>query len=1072
MPFSADDIQASVEKLVLSSIRRPYDTLGTRRVDISFNDVQEAAAGVFLLVTSAPFYVAFLGARSLLELVQAESILVGELLAAIEATGRKVFPIKDLTPLNNASAALFDLEAAVGQRSQSFKTIENIPAYQRFKSNLDQFLSTAGSNIKANGLIVQTPQEARAAIPDLVAALKSSHTELARRAAVLAAALDDYAKVNLPALAAAGVISRTRRLVQQHAQTLEGLGEKERLSVIRPIVLDLLSSKAVVKTYGSFAAPSTVLVVTGTGTPYSDAFRPANGAQVLGDRMGPFAVVSGKNTLDLRFDAPATAKIVGTVTSIAQVNGYKAQFNRAAGSFITDGVGVGDIIYVTSGLNTDSRWMILSVMANALQAMGSVIPQADGISAVEVWATSTESIPLALSYVASIEGSAREMFNPVIGVSDTLTLIFNGTPLVLTFNSGSQTAQQIVIALNAQIAFAGLAALATSEAYLSPLRFDGVVDVTVVGVTGTFTLQIGKLDGLGISTSDLVQIISGPNAGLVVPITVVPGVPVTYVRGDDPTLVAATGVRIQIGPAGRKIRVKLRNPAAALAGAQTLSVGSDSLSAATSLIFGFPIGATFTSRPTRAMELVTDLNSKTTRGQATRVLTPITTAITARSKPDNVSAAVLYYFRGQGDVVASPSAITVTIAAGGLLSAGVQVGDVLALRSGAAPDSIWTITSVTDTALAATGVLTTTSATALDIEVGPSITSPTGRLLQITSGPNNGDYTVVGIGAVPFDLLLDGALPVFKDGFTQPVFFSASLNAEYIQVSSKNITTASRVTMNGAAASTLSTLVPLSAGGTTVWLKPPVIPGDLRTGDFLDVYPSDYKTPSDSFGIILVDKAGEVIQLDHAIDSTMSWVFGDQPPPFARLRSGRVFDYSMLQAQLTAWGALAVNKPAFFVDLNRFLNPLLVSENPTDVQISDAKMRVLSLAAVLNAAGAALANTSSDVTIEMALESYNVDPVPEVDTLFQSFKEKGSDRAIDLLTEGQFTSFFGLSLDGASYSGDMQEKMRLVARTDLPVRKVDRDDASASRHVAEVQDTDYEYSKDDIDDVQIDPPVD
>jgi hypothetical protein len=50
--------------------------------------------------------------------------------------------------------------------------------------------------------------------------------------------------------------------------------------------------------------------------------------------------------------------------------------------------------------------------------------------------------------------------------------------------------------------------------------------------------------------------------------------------------------------------------------------------------------------------------------------------------------------------------------------------------------------------------------------------------------------------------------------------------------------------------------------------------------------------------------------------------------------------------------------------------------------------------------------------------------------------------------------------------------MRLVARQDLPVRKVDRDDAHTSRQTAEVVDVDYEYSKDDIDDVQIDPPVD
>jgi hypothetical protein len=258
----------------------------------------------------------------------------------------------------------------------------------------------------------------------------------------------------------------------------------------------------------------------------------------------------------------------------------------------------------------------------------------------------------------------------------------------------------------------------------------------------------------------------------------------------------------------------------------------------------------------------------------------------------------------------------------------------------------------------------------------------------------------------------------------------------------------------------------------TTWFKPPSIPTDLRPGDHLDVYLSDYKTPSDSFELILVDKAGGVVQLDHPISSTTSWVFGDQAPPFARLRSGRVFDYSILQTQLTAWASLPVNKPAFFVELNRFLNPLLVSTNPTDAQLHDARAFLLTMASVLSTAGAALMSSPEAATLEAALEGYLVEPVPEVDTLFKSFKEKGSDRAVDLLIEGQFTTFFGLSLDGASYAGDMQEKMRLVARQDLPVRKVDRDDASTSRQIAEVEDVDYEYSKADIDDVQIDPPAD
>jgi hypothetical protein len=1072
MTFSADDIQASVEKLVLSSIRRPYDTLGTRRVDISFNDIQEAAAGVFLLVTSAPFYIAFLGAQQLLELIKTEEEIILALLDAIDATGRKVFPIKDLTPLNNASAALFELEAAVGRRSQSFKTIETTPAYQQFKNNLDLFLSTAGANIKAGGVIVQTPQEARSNIPSLLASLKSSHAELVRRATVLASAMDDYAKVNLPALAAAGVIARARVRVQQHAQTLEGLGETERLSVLRPIVLDLLSSKAVVRKYGSFAAPTTLLTLNGVGNPYSDAAHTANGGSVVGDVMGPFALTSGVNTIDLRLDAVTAAKVVGSVDTIVQVNGYKASFNRASGSFVADAVAPGDVVYVTSGLNTSTRWTVLSVATNTLQAMGTVLPQADSVTAVEIWPAVTESIPLALSYVASIEGSVREPFLVVAGQSDLVGIGINGAQISASLTAGSKSAQQVATAINSAISGAGLATVAVAEPYLSPLRFDGIVDLSVVGSTGTFQLQVGTLNNLGVTVGDLLQVLSGPNAGLVLPITAVAAVPTTNVTADGFGLVADTGVRIQIGPVGRKVRVRFLSPAAALTGVSTLSCSADPTAAGAGLLLGFPSGATFTSRRTRATELVNDFNSKSTRGRADRILTSVASTALGRSKPENVSAIVLYTFRGHGDVVAVPGSVTVTVALGGLLAAGVMAGELLVLRTGADPDSTWAITSVTDTVLVATGG-STTSGLGLEIEVGPHLSSVAGRLLQITNGPNAGEYTVTGTtGSVPFDLLLEGALPFFRDTFSQPVLFGASLYKETIQISSKNATTASRVTANGFGLSAISSTTPLVGGGTTTWLQLPAIPGDIRIGDFLDTFLNDYKMPTDSFMILSVDASLKVIELDHALNSTVPWTFGDKAPPFARLRSGRAFNYTVLQTRLFSWASLPANQPAFFTDLSRFLNPLLVGENPTDVQVNDAKTHLLGLAGFLSIEDAALVGANAASTLESILEDYVVEPVAEVDTLLRSFKEKGSDRATDLLTEGQFTTFFGLSIDGASYSGNMQEKMREVARLDLPVRKVDRDDASSSRQLAEVEDVDYEYSKDDIDDVQIDPPVD
>src|ERR1700689_2124007 len=112
--YSDDEIPPSISSMVLSSISRPIDTLGVMRTDVTFSDVQEAAAGVFLLVQEAPFYVAYLGAQRIVESIAAEATLLSQLITAIQATGRSVFPITDITPLANATTALVNLQAAVG----------------------------------------------------------------------------------------------------------------------------------------------------------------------------------------------------------------------------------------------------------------------------------------------------------------------------------------------------------------------------------------------------------------------------------------------------------------------------------------------------------------------------------------------------------------------------------------------------------------------------------------------------------------------------------------------------------------------------------------------------------------------------------------------------------------------------------------------------------------------------------------------------------------------------------------------------------------------------------------------
>ena len=69
------------------SIRYPADRLGTWRQDVTFSDVQEAAAGMFILYPLAPFYALLLESKRVLELVRNEASVVGQLKAMVGALG-------------------------------------------------------------------------------------------------------------------------------------------------------------------------------------------------------------------------------------------------------------------------------------------------------------------------------------------------------------------------------------------------------------------------------------------------------------------------------------------------------------------------------------------------------------------------------------------------------------------------------------------------------------------------------------------------------------------------------------------------------------------------------------------------------------------------------------------------------------------------------------------------------------------------------------------------------------------------------------------------------------------------
>jgi len=258
----------------------------------------------------------------------------------------------------------------------------------------------------------------------------------------------------------------------------------------------------------------------------------------------------------------------------------------------------------------------------------------------------------------------------------------------------------------------------------------------------------------------------------------------------------------------------------------------------------------------------------------------------------------------------------------------------------------------------------------------------------------------------------------------------------------------------------------IGQAGRTFYFRLPKKVNALSVDDLLLLYATQYNIPSATIVITKIEE--DVLTLDQSIESDVSWLMTPTATvPYAKLRSGHTFDYDAFKEALEAWLEGTPQQEAFFTDLNRFINPLISNTNPTAVAINDAENKVKDLAKKLTLTFAAA--YGGTLPLEDTLDNLVVGHQPTVDALIRSFREKGCDRAVDLLLGGQFQVFFALDHDDSSYAGNMQKAMRDVVHNDLPMGKIDRKDARRSRLLSTTEDIDPEYNLDDAEQAVADP---
>lgn len=1015
--YTDDEVNSAVAKIVRSTISHPSGILGNRDTQTTFNELQEAAAGVFVLYYNAPFYCIKLGTTRLVDYAQAQDQTLAQLIDAVQATNHLVTPIKDISSLANANAALEALGSAVSKRKDGFQDITQVAAYVRYSKSINQFVQDGGGNIKTvqtdpstgvtTSSVNDTPAGARSKIPGLVTSMQSQQQDLISRVGQLANAWADYSAMNLLQNTAQGVISRASDVLKGHYDAMAAQDENTRLTNLRAVMLDLLAQQPIVAKYGAALAPGEFVPVNGHGKRYSDDTNLSTPAAITCDIQGPYAITAAN------------------------------QFIR----FTIDGGAYFDF-------------------------------------------------PLPIGMIASISGTLTEPYT----IIDDATLAANNKVSVLFDdpNAASPTTVSITLSAGGSLSSTALAAEINAELVgidlicersFYPLRFHSLVTTEDLGGNNArFRLLGGSLAGLGVKVGDELDIITGADAGSTWTINFVDpaGLYMEGLGAETITpVVLPDDIEVKVGPAARALSLQDTNADASLNMRRTIRIlNTDTASSNGAATLGWIPGMESRSRPIAAKDLAKNISLSSTAITASAVFQVTHYSGRARADAANAGIVVLSKLQAEGSITDGYSVVFTPVA--GVDLSVVHIYDHIVVRSSNTLADVnveGLITGLTATTISAS-MSSSITAGEVGIEVGPGLIFHFGDILNVTAGNNQGRYPVresQGVGTTcSLEVPIENPLPIPLDG-ASPAVFHVDFGAEYVSFQSRLKQVSSRVQIDNAPASLganyffYSSSLPSSTYGTTAFLQFDQWPAAVEASDLILIYQTDLAVVARTFEVVDATSGANlrVLKISPEIESTADYDFSAnlKNPPFARIRVAKVADYATLKAGLDTWLAAPQQQTQFFRDLARYLNPVLLNSNPTNAEVNMAVNQLQQLRSSLTSMNAALAVYTAPIE-------------PAVDALLSSFRDKGSDRAIDLLLSGQFSAFFGLDMESTSYAGALTKSTRALVATDLPIRKTDRTKLNGQVSIGVIpNEKDFEFSADDADspdtpDIPVGPNID
>jgi hypothetical protein len=218
-------------------------------------------------------------------------------------------------------------------------------------------------------------------------------------------------------------------------------------------------------------------------------------------------------------------------------------------------------------------------------------------------------------------------------------------------------------------------------------------------------------------------------------------------------------------------------------------------------------------------------------------------------------------------------------------------------------------------------------------------------------------------------------------------------------------------------------------------------------------------------GDILYIFDGVSAETEHVItdieDSNSLLIFSPPLPTITAIQSFRILsissvEYKKLDVSLIDWEDWRRSTIDYLVfldstlELDRVINPLLSNKNPSYGQCLQAQTKLQNLYEIL-------------INLSNILVNFEIASVSRIDSGLKMLKERGLDRAYDLLMRGSLFEFFNMDKDDAASSSYMLKSVRQIVQKDLPLSKSNLGDDTVNVATIKGTDASLDYSDRDLD---------